>query len=78
MLTVVANSEAREKYSKLTEREREVLRFVASGFTAPEIGEKLSISPKTVDTYKQRINDKLALSHRSEYVTFELNLGIIG
>lgn len=55
-----------------------VLRFVASGFTAPEIGEKLSISPKTVDTYKQRINDKLALSHRSEYVTFALSLEIIG
>ena len=55
-----------------------VLRFVASGFTAPEIGEKLSISPKTVDTYKQRINDKLALSHRPEYVTFALSLEIIG
>ena len=78
MPTVVADSEAREKYGRLTEREREVLRFVASGFTAPEIGEKLSISPKTVDTYKQRINDKLTLSHRSEYVTFALNLGIIG
>lgn len=78
MLTVVANSEAREKYGRLTEREREVLRLFASGFTAPEIGEKLSISPKTVDTYKQRINDKLDLSHRSEYVTFALRLGIIG
>lgn len=78
MLTVVESSEAREKYHRLTDREREVFRFVASGFTAPEIGEKLSISPKTVDTYKQRINDKLALSHRSEYVTFALKLGIIG
>ena len=78
MLNLVENTESREKYGKLTEREREVLRFVASGFTAPEIGEKLSISPKTVDTYKQRINDKLDLSHRSQYVTFALSLGIIG
>ena len=78
MLTLVDNSEARQKYHKLTDREREVLRFVASGFTAPEIGAKLAISPKTVDTYKQRINEKLALSHRSEYVTLALKLGIIG
>lgn len=72
------HSEARERYDRLTQREREVLHFVASGFTAPEIGQKLLISPKTVDTYKQRINEKLALSHRSEYVTFALKLGLIG
>jgi DNA-binding NarL/FixJ family response regulator len=54
-----------------------VLHFVASGFTAPEIGEKLLISAKTVDTYKQRINQKLSLSHRSEYVAFALKLGLL-
>lgn len=68
----------RDKYEKLTERERDVLRFVAGGFSAPEIGEKLFISPKTVDTYKQRINEKLGLAHRSDYVAFALKLGLIG
>ncbi|HMC56694.1 MAG TPA: response regulator transcription factor [Gemmatimonadaceae bacterium] len=67
----------RSKFEKLTERERDVLRFVASGYTAPEIGEKLFISPKTVDTYKQRIGEKLGLSHRSEYVQFALKLGLL-
>ena len=42
-----------------------MLRLVASGFSAPEIGEKLFISPKTVDTYKQRVNEKLGLAHRA-------------
>ena len=65
------------KYQKLTQRERAVLQFVASGFTAPEIGQKLLISPKTVDTYKHRINEKLSLRHRSEYVDFALKLGIL-
>lgn len=65
------------RYEKLTERERAVLQFVASGFTAPEIGQKLLISPKTVDTYKHRINEKLSLSHRSDYVNFALKLGIL-
>lgn len=71
------HSDEREKYEKLTERERDVLRYVAGGFSAPEIGEKLFISPKTVDTYKQRINEKLGLAHRSDYVTFALKLGLL-
>ncbi len=69
--------EDRERYEKLTERERTVLRMVAEGFSAPEIGEKLFISPKTVDTYKQRVNEKLGLSHRSDYVKLALKLGLI-
>jgi two-component system, NarL family, response regulator NreC len=72
------HADDRDKYEKLTDRERDVLRYVASGFSAPEIGEKLFISPKTVDTYKQRINEKLGLAHRSDYVAFALKLGILG
>jgi DNA-binding NarL/FixJ family response regulator len=71
------HADEREKYEKLTERERDVLRYVAGGFSAPEIGEKLFISPKTVDTYKQRINEKLGLTHRSDYVDFALKLGLL-
>ncbi len=71
------HADEREKYEKLTERERDVLRYVAGGYSAPEIGEKLFISPKTVDTYKQRINEKLGLAHRSDYVAFALKLGLL-
>ena len=66
----------RQRFLKLTEREQSVLELIARGFTAPEIGRQLSISPKTVDTYKQRINEKLSLSHRSEYVQLALRLGL--
>ena len=45
--------------------------------SVPEIGARLSISPKTVDTYKQRIQEKLDLSHRSQYVRFALKLGLL-
>ena len=71
------HADDRTKYDKLTEREQNVLRLVARGFSAPEIGEKLFISPKTVDTYKQRINEKLGLAHRSDYVDFALKLGLM-
>jgi len=67
----------REKYEKLTERERDVLRLVAEGYSAPEIGERLFISPKTVDTYKQRIHEKMGLSHRAAYVQLALRLGLL-
>jgi DNA-binding NarL/FixJ family response regulator len=67
----------RARYEKLTDRERAVMQLIAEGYTAPEIGEQLSISPKTVDTYKQRINDKLGLTHRADYVKLALKLGLL-
>ncbi|HET7564711.1 MAG TPA: response regulator transcription factor [Gemmatimonadaceae bacterium] len=71
------HAEERARFEKLTEREQAVLKMVAQGFTAPEIGEKLNISPKTVDTYKQRINEKLGLTHRADYVKLALRLGLL-
>ena len=68
----------RARFARLTEREREVMQLIAEGYTAPEIGEKLAISPKTVDTYKQRVNDKLGLSARADYVKLALKLGLLG
>ena len=62
---------------KLTEREREVLGYTAEGYSSAEIGKKLFISPKTVDTYRSRIMEKLKLNHRSELVRFALNTGLL-
>jgi DNA-binding NarL/FixJ family response regulator len=67
----------RERFAKLTDRERDVLRLVAQGYSAPEIGDRLFISPKTVDTYKQRIHEKVGLAHRSDYIQFALRLGLL-
>jgi DNA-binding NarL/FixJ family response regulator len=67
----------RTRFERLTDREQNVLRLTAQGYSAPEIGERLFISPKTVDTYKQRIGDKLGLTHRAEYIAFALKLGLL-
>jgi two-component system, NarL family, response regulator NreC len=67
----------RRRFDSLTPREREVLVSTANGFSAPEIGVRLQISPKTVDTYKQRIHEKLGLHHRAEYVRLALRLGLL-
>jgi two-component system response regulator NreC len=66
-----------EPLHRLTDREREVLGFTVEGFSSSEIGKKLFISPKTVDTYRARIMEKLNLHHRSELVRFALKTGLL-
>jgi two-component system, NarL family, response regulator NreC len=61
----------------LSSREQEVLALTAGGFSSREIGKKLFISPKTVDTYRARITEKLGLTHRSELVRFALRVGLL-
>lgn len=77
LVTKDAERSDQDRYSRLTERERDVLRLVGQGYSAPEIGDRLLISPKTVDTYKQRIHEKLGLAHRSHYVQFAFRLGLL-
>ncbi|HLH21453.1 MAG TPA: response regulator transcription factor [Chloroflexota bacterium] len=64
-------------YDGLTPREREVLRLTAEGYTGQEIAERLVLSPKTVDTYRQRVMEKLNLHHRSELVKYALRKGFL-
>ena len=70
-------SSLQQRFQKLTEREQDVFRLSAKGFTSKEVGEKLIISPKTVDTYRQRAFEKLGIEHRSELIRLALNLGIL-
>jgi DNA-binding NarL/FixJ family response regulator len=67
----------RARYRALSDRERDVLVLVASGHSASAISERLFISPKTVETYKQRVAAKLGLHHRPDYVRFCLQLDLL-
>lgn len=73
----VATGQASDSYGRLTEREREVLKLTAEGYTNREIAERLVLSPKTVDTYRERIMEKLGLSRRSELVRYALQKGLL-
>jgi two-component system response regulator NreC len=64
-------------FNELTSREQEVIRLSAMGFNSREIGEQLIISPKTVETYRQRAFDKLGIEHRSQLIRFAINVGIL-
>lgn len=61
----------------LSEREREVLGLTAEGYSSSEIGKRLFLSPKTVDTYRARLMQKLGLTHRSELVRLALRTGLL-
>lgn len=62
---------------QLSERELEVLKYIALGFTYQEIADQLFVSIKTVESYKSRISEKLNMKRRSELVRFALEEGLI-
>lgn len=64
-------------WDSLSEREQEVLRLVALGFTSAEIAEKLVLSAKTIETYRARGMEKLGLRNRAALVHYALSRGLI-
>ncbi|MFO1441841.1 response regulator transcription factor [Bacillus sp. Bva_UNVM-123] len=62
---------------QLSPRETEVLKLIALGYTQKEIGEKLFLSPKTVDTYKTRIMEKIGETTRSALVKYAIKQNLI-
>ena len=59
----------------LSEREREVVRYVAHGYSNKEIASKLDVSVKTVETYRFRATEKLGLNSRAELVRYAIDQG---
>jgi two-component system, NarL family, response regulator NreC len=64
-------------YESLSEREREVLRLIALGHTSAVIAEQLVLSPKSVETYRTRIMQKLNLHSRADLVRYALARGLL-
>jgi len=83
--TFVAHAQARSpsasagsvRSERLSERERQVLELVARGHTNREVAERLSLSIKTVETYRARLSDKLGLRSRAELVRFAAEIGLL-
>lgn len=66
-----------DAWEMLSEREQEVLKLVALGHTSAEIAAQLSLSAKTVETYRARGMEKLGLRSRAVLVRFALKRGLI-
>ena len=69
---------AHSRFRTLSDREQTILRMVAQGYSGAEVARQLKISSKTVDAYKRRVQEKLGLEHRTDYVRFAIEAGILG
>ncbi|HWY18486.1 MAG TPA: response regulator transcription factor [Solirubrobacteraceae bacterium] len=61
----------------LSEREREVVRLIANGYTNPQIAEQLHVAERTVKTYRARAIEKLGFSSRAEITAYARKLGLV-
>ncbi|GEP10200.1 response regulator [Methylobacterium gnaphalii] len=64
-----------EERASLTEREREILRFVAFGFTSKEVADRLGATAKAVETQKARACCRLGITSRAQIVQFAILQG---
>lgn len=67
----------RQGLDSLSKRELEVMKLLAVGMTTNEIGKKLGLSVKTVNTYRERIFEKLNLSTFTELIHYALHHNVV-
>jgi two-component system response regulator NreC len=67
----------RDPYDRLTDRERGVLKLIVEGYTAREIGDRLVISPKTVESYKTSLMNKLNIHNKTDLIKYALRKRLI-
>lgn len=61
----------------LSEREKQVLRLIALGYTTRQVAQEIAVSVRTVETYKERLIDKLGLQGRAALVRYALEHGLL-
>ena len=72
-----ARGSRRRKPTLLSDRELQVLRLIASGYTSKQIAAQIFVSAKTVETYRSRLLEKLALKTRSDLVRYAVQMGLL-
>jgi DNA-binding NarL/FixJ family response regulator len=76
-LRAAASEEPLDRYDLLTSREREVFQLAAQGLSNAEIGERLTISPRTAETHRANLLRKLGLQTQTDLVRYALDRGIL-
>ena len=64
-------------HEKLSDREFQTLKLIASGKRLSDIAEQLALSPKTVSVYRARILDKMAMSNNAELTHYAIRNGLV-
>ena len=72
-----SDDKADDPLARLSAREREVLQLLAEGRTGAEIAQRLSLSQKTVETYRARLVEKLGIRDLAGLVRFAIQRGLV-
>lgn len=75
--TVSSEWDKADSYEMLTTREREVLQLAAEGLSNIQIGERLTISPRTAETHRTNLMRKLKLRSQTDLVRYSMERGLI-
>jgi two-component system invasion response regulator UvrY len=65
-------------HERLSDRELQTLRMIASGKRLSDIANELTLSPKTVSVYRARVLEKLGLSNNAELTVYAIRNGLVG
>ena len=65
------------RYDLLTDREREVLKLLADGFSSKDVAARLSLSVKTVDVHKYNLMRKLDIHNRADLVKYAIRKKLV-
>jgi DNA-binding NarL/FixJ family response regulator len=76
-LAAVAGGDAGAPHDRLSQREFEVMRGIASGESVGEIAERMHLSAKTVSTYRARLLDKMGMATNSELTRYAMQNGLV-
>ncbi len=71
------SGKAKDEFSRLTNREREILQLIAEGYTSKMIGEKKFISVKTVENHRANIMNKLDIHETASLVRYAIQIGLV-
>jgi two-component system response regulator NreC len=67
----------REPMNILSDRELQVLQFVARSYSSAQIAKQIAVGVKTVETYRSRFAEKLGLRTRSDVIRFAVQMGLL-
>jgi two-component system response regulator NreC len=73
----MAAAEQKADPAALSDREREVVKMIANGYTNPQIAERLDVAERTVKTYRARAIEKLGFASRSELTAYARRAGLL-
>jgi DNA-binding NarL/FixJ family response regulator len=76
-LALAAGGELGAPHDRLSDREFEVMRGIASGETVGEIAERMHLSAKTISTYRARLLDKMRMATNSELTRYAIQNGLV-